>query len=273
MLQAADINTLPPEPDNELTNNPEAGPNHSQADLSSILDGLAAKKSVPNHSQADWSGAFDEISAADWSEALGEKEENETLTSRLRQASKRLKGLYLGVVARSQSSIHDGFGKLQEYFTDQEQGDRRKIIAGAAGVLALAAAGYATYRFGFSGNSSSSHTHEITEYVPNKPMNVSDAPVTEATKHLSHDLPPHKPVKVNASPVAKALQHPNQLTGVEHLTSRDTIWHEAQERLVRNGDLHPSNAQIWAFTQHILNINHLTWEKAKDLPVGYSFKV
>lgn len=51
------------------------------------------------------------------------------------------------------------------------------------------------------------------------------------------------------------------------------IWEDAEQNLISKGINGPSEAQIQAETQRILDLNNLSWEEARDLPVGYKFQV
>jgi hypothetical protein len=52
-----------------------------------------------------------------------------------------------------------------------------------------------------------------------------------------------------------------------------TIWEDAKANLIKHGTASPTDAQVMAETQRILDLNDLTWEDAKKLPVGYEFRV
>ena len=50
-------------------------------------------------------------------------------------------------------------------------------------------------------------------------------------------------------------------------------WTVAQHHLQMNGIDNPTDEQIWALDQRILDANGLSLEDAKHLPVGYLLKI
>lgn len=55
----------------------------------------------------------------------------------------------------------------------------------------------------------------------------------------------------------------------ETLSRGDTIWYHAKAHLGK----HANNQEITKYTSKILKLNHLDWEKAKHLAVGFKFKI
>jgi hypothetical protein len=52
-----------------------------------------------------------------------------------------------------------------------------------------------------------------------------------------------------------------------------TIWGIATEQLQQNGNRNPSNQEILTRTQHLLNLNHLNWEQARQLAEDSEIKL
>lgn len=53
----------------------------------------------------------------------------------------------------------------------------------------------------------------------------------------------------------------------------DTIWYDVERQLQNELGYQPNDSQIAAATQHVLNINGLSWEGARHLPVGFDYRI
>jgi len=151
-----------------------------------------------------------------------------------------------------------GFGAVlldtKSYFTDPEHGKERqkraKIIGAAAGALALVGTAYLLIKGLDGGGSKDAHS-----VVPKKNPSIGgeivpkgNANVTASTEVVNH--------------AHEQLNH-----------AGDTIWNHASNDLISKGVTNPSPAQIQAETQRILDLNHINWDQARQLPIDYDFLV
>jgi hypothetical protein len=176
------------------------------------------------------------------------------------QAQKRFSRAQLaGYYALAGAKVRQAYENTYSYFTDEKDGRRRRRVAAAA-IGALVAGGllYLALKGGSTEHPHKAPTHTGTE--PNAQTPPAKQPSGAGVEH--HVAKPH---------------HENISEREEYRTARlykgDTIWHEASEQLRRGGNRNPSNLQIWNRTDHILRMNHISWEQARHLFVGTKIRL
>jgi hypothetical protein len=175
-----------------------------------------------------------------------------------------LKDRVIGVPIATTNAVNEKLTELRERNIGREKKRRNRTIAVIGGLAVAAAAGILIAKYGFGGGSSS-RVHEATHHIANKNHRGGHGAGT-STQHLGS-----KPNNSGTTPNIGSNE--GALGAEQHLsTSGDTIWYHAKDELIKSGNLHPSNYQVLENTQRILNINHITWEEARHLPVGYAFK-
>lgn len=129
---------------------------------------------------------------------------------------------------------------------------RNKAVVRVAGVLAVGAAAFLTYKYAFSGSSPATSL----------PHAMSTPSVTE------HIHGPKPPVHV---PAHHATNDPEQfsLSAYNARTGAGTIWNGVQRYAGMLGFRHASNTKIEALTVDTLKKNRLTWAEARHLPKGF----
>ncbi len=167
------------------------------------------------------------------------------IRSRLNRIFK--KAQYLGVLYKN--DVAAGIGKAKEYLSDEEKGKSRKLIAGAvvgATAVAAVAAVYFKMHHGMEsgpvqkGSGSNDTLKHLLDGRGDNPAGAGDT-VKHVTETLNH--------------------------------KGDTVWSHAQHELTSHGNLHPSELQIHAETQRILDLNNMSWDDARHLSVGTKLKV
>ncbi len=164
--------------------------------------------------------------------------------------------------AATGAAVTLGLNKTHEYFSEQEKGKfdiekgkRRKIVAAVVGVAVVAGTVYLASR-GLSNPGSKSGGAQEAANGHTGGHGNSPSPTVPGSGHGVETHPPKA-----AMPTTVRLHE------------GDTIWNEEKVNLIRHGNLHPTNAQIYEATKHALGANGLTWEEAKELPVGAKIKL
>ncbi|MEO8862922.1 MAG: hypothetical protein ABI354_01210 [Candidatus Saccharimonadales bacterium] len=208
------------------------------------------------------------------------------------QPKKGLRARMQGAISRAKQLFYKKSSDGELVVDDQGKNvvSRRKVVA-TLGVAAVGVAGVFV-AFGLSGSHDSTNSRvntEITVPAPNRPTttsrvttttrstvgNKSSSAVSTSTPNSISDNTPSatppstlagsgEPVPVSAT--GSVLNTP------ESLSSGDTIWDHVEKRLSAQGS-QPTQAQIMAETQKILDLNNLTLEQANSLPTGFTFTV
>lgn len=175
---------------------------------------------------------------------------------------KTLKDGVKSAYALAGTAVTLGVNRTHEYFSDQEKGKykiekgkRRKIVAAVVGVAVVAGTVYLASRGLSNSGGNSGGAHEATKGHTGGHGN-SPSPVASGTGHGVENHPPKAVIPTTV-----------------RLHEGDTIWNEEKLNLIRHGNVHPTNAQIYEATKHALDANGLTWEEAKELHVGAKVKL
>lgn len=164
-----------------------------------------------------------------------------------------LKNLY----DKAGAKVSAGFANVMDKLTDEEKGRRRRgILAGVVGV-GLVALAYGASR-GF-------HLGEVSHTKGGgENQDVINALSGKGSKSGSNNSD-----IINALGGGQKGQHTHEATThAVKLTHGDSIW--AEERKLHP---HANEAQIRAYTQRALDINHLNWEQARQLAEGEEVKL
>lgn len=129
---------------------------------------------------------------------------------------------------------------------------RNKAAVRVAGVLAVGATAYLTYRYALSGTSPTTGIPHATN-------------IPTVTEHIPNPKPPaHIPVPAQPrDPEQFSLSTYNARTGA------GTIWNSVQKYAGTLGIRHVSNTKIEELTSATLKKNGLTWAAARHLPKGF----
>ena len=136
---------------------------------------------------------------------------------------------------------------------------RKRTVAAILGA-ALAVGAVVTASNELSDNTSSAQTTAVSESGSRNALAESD-PRAESVKQMQ---------TLGRKAVHKVVAAPAEVT----LKKGDTIWHEAEVQLKKQGNNHPTNAQIDRLSDHLRSINgHMSEAQARELPVGYHLKL
>jgi hypothetical protein len=146
--------------------------------------------------------------------------------------------------------------QAKDYLNDEEKGQRRKILAGGIGIVALASAGAAAYHFGVS-------DHHIAGH---RPKGVIPTPSSSRHPHTGG---------LSASgfgtlSAGGAQHHPAIEMSLGY--HGDTISNEVSNYLLSHG-YHDSSANINKVTSAVLRHQGISWDDARRLPVDYKFGI
>ncbi len=143
--------------------------------------------------------------------------------------------------------------QVSEYFTDEERGDGRKAIAAASvvGLVALAGAAYLDLKSG--GSSGASH--------------VGEMPVPTGVKPHHHEAAQHAQNVAHGGTTAHEANQHKDILSLGH--KGDTIEGEVAKYL--HTDL--KDPSVTKVTEVILHNQGISWDDARQLPVGYSFNM
>lgn len=129
---------------------------------------------------------------------------------------------------------------------------RNKVMVKVAGAVAIGAAVYLTYRYGFSGPSPATNMPHatgipsVTEHIPSQIPHV----------HVPQPPKPHDPEQFS-------------LPAYDARTGAGTIWNTVQRYAGYLGFRHANNTKIEELTSATLKKNGLTWSEARHLPKGF----
>lgn len=170
---------------------------------------------------------------------------------RFARARAGLKNLY----EKAGVKVSNGMNKAMEYLTDEQKGRRRGIVAGVAGVGLVALAYGASRGFSFG---EAAH-----------PKNGGpNSDVLNALSGKSDKSGGANSEVVNALGGGQKAQPAHEAVQSVKLGHGQTIY--GQERA-----LHPqaTEAQLHAYTQRALDMNHMNWEQARHLAEGEEVKL
>ncbi|CAN5343301.1 hypothetical protein BH09PAT4_BH09PAT4_08770 [soil metagenome] len=160
-------------------------------------------------------------------------------------------------------SPRNALQKAGNYLNDEEKGRRRGIVAGVVGVAAVGGAVMA-YKYGGDLFHHSADVQPKGAGAPNK--DLADLLTGRGGGAGKHD-----------QSVVDALQggHPGGHEAIESqltLERGGTIWDSLSQQGAEHGH-HLSEVQLHDLTSQTLKANGLTWEEARQLPVGYHFNI
>ncbi|MFO0781990.1 MAG: hypothetical protein U0524_03865 [Candidatus Saccharimonadales bacterium] len=243
--------------------------------------GLANKENL----QRDAKAAEERAAEIDAELADAEQEDEPTgIRGALAKARRGLKNLWYKAGAEFSAFK----ANPREYFTDDEKGKERTIVGLAAGAVALAGTAYVIYKSGSHDHVSESmpkgnghgHAHQAGNELFNSGVDGSNG--HEAAQNAAQH---------GAEQAQNAAQHGHEAAqqaaqhGAEHaqamvingqeiempksfmLADGDTIWGHAADILSQNGN-QPTDAQVQELTQHLLDINNISWDDARHLSSG-----
>lgn len=160
----------------------------------------------------------------------------------------------------------------KEYFTDTEQGKKRKIIAAVAGAGAVGLALYATQKTG--DNSALEHVNQGT--LDASPQTGEDWGLYNQSPGL--ELTDGAPAPADAQPVpemqSELVKVPTQETVSATMTldPGENIWNKSAEYLQANG-IPATDANIDTVKDAVLKHQGISELEATRLPVGYEFTI
>lgn len=166
----------------------------------------------------------------------------------------RLKNAPRAAGAYASNRLHN----VSERFREQEKGRRRTIMGATAGALLLAGAAYLDLKGHGSGN---------TQELVNGPKGTMANPLeglNPGSAHSKHQV--YREIADHAPKAADKVQH--TVTLRHGLTPS----HIALEQLQQE-NLPTDQAHIIARTQHILDLNNMSWEQARRLADNTELKV
>jgi hypothetical protein len=172
----------------------------------------------------------------------------------------KIKGWASRKKAELYSAVSNPVGYLKERTSEKSR--KEKIIAGAAlGALCLGAAGLVMYL---------SSRHGMQAELPSGTGTGPrlGGPETADIFHGGTRMPAH----MDSVPGLEQVP----LVTPEHIASLakgDTVWALAQHSAEQTANLKLDDAQVQMITQHTLDMNNMTWEQARHLPVGAQFRL
>lgn len=144
--------------------------------------------------------------------------------------------------------------KAKDYYSDKEKGKERKIVAAAAGVVAVAAFAGLAYYLSKNGHDTSA-LHDMTpDKTPTSPVDTS--------VHATPNFPSVEAIQpdIDVTPEVPSVNLVLDSRG-------DTVWDTVKEYAANNG-IKMNNQQIQDEVSKILTDNNQTWESARSLPMG-----
>lgn len=186
-------------------------------------------------------------------------ETSTTPTPKTSEKSKSgVKAAYATIGAAAMMGVDRATTKSNEYFGHEEKGEKRRRGAKILGAAALFGGGllvgYLIAKGMYSGSSNSAQVNP--EVVPSVPgQKVNDAATV-----------------VSGGVVTRPPSHESVQGVHEVLHKGETIWGDSSQYL-KTTPYGNSQSNIMKVTQWVLHNQHLSWNDARHLPVGYHFNM
>lgn len=166
------------------------------------------------------------------------------MRARLKRMFGKARDLLANAGAYAGMKYENGKARAAEYYTDEERGDRRKILSAVVGAVVLTGSAYLVYK-SVAGHGGESHL------AGHKPAHTGN---TTGTVKAPWTTRPAAPATVE-------------------LNQGSNPWYVARDVLKSRGNPHPTNLQINDLDRRILKLNHWTRAMARHLAAGTEVKI